>query len=198
MADYNPDKDRLMLMNIHLPNSDDNPGAVLTLVRLLGKTGDSESEFEEAHYSDWTPKKAKFPGALQRRTTVVSGPPSVVFVQGVEPSGKNRWTNLPIALFASTFFIYAMPTLVEVFASHRFSPWISTILPGDIIGCLWLATAFRMRLMGLLLYVFLTASESGLYTSGMVDAASLTWLTDLVPALFVAGVMAARSRRGFA
>jgi hypothetical protein len=186
-------------MNFPPSNADGNGGAILTLVRLLvsEKTNASDAGVEEdVYYSDWAPKKAKSPRPLRRSTPVVSGPPSVIFVQrDGEPLQRSQWTGLPFTLFSATFLLYAVPTTLEFFASQHFSPWISTILLGDIAGCLWLATVSRMRLLGLLLYIFLTASETGLYAFNLVDAGSMPWLTDLVPALFVAGIMSTRSKR---
>jgi hypothetical protein len=185
-------------MNSPPSNADSNGGAILTLVRLLvsEKTSASETEVDDVYYSDWAPKKAKPPRPLRRNTPVVSGAPSVIFVQGDgEPSQRNLRINLPFALFSVAFLIYAIPTAFELFAVQHLSPWIATILPGDVVGCVWLATVSRMRLLGLLLYIFLTASESGLYAFNLVDAGSMPWLTDLVPALFVAGVMTTRSKR---
>ncbi len=123
----------------------------------------------------------------------------MIFVQGDgQPPQTSRWINLPFAFFSVAFFIYAMPTAFELFAVQHFSPWIATILPGDAAGCVWLATVSRMRLLGLFLYIFLTASESGLYAFNLVDVGTMPWLTDLVPALFVAGVMSTRSKRCYA
>jgi hypothetical protein len=184
-------------MSFHSSNADGNGGAVLTLVRVLvsGKTETPELEMEEAHYSDWAPKKTRSLSALRESSNVFSSQPSVVFVQDGERSPINPWINVLFAIVPVAFFIYAVPTALESFAAHHFSPWVSTILPGDLTGCSWLALILRMRVLGLLLYVFLTASESTLYAFNLVDARQLLWLTDLVPALFVAGIMAARSKR---
>lgn len=178
-------------------NSDGNGGAVLTLVRVrvLGKTETPELEMEEAHYSDWAPKKTRSNGISGKSSPVISASPSVVFVEDGELSPSDPWINVPFAMVSAALFIYAVPTAFEHFAAHHFGPWVSTILPGDFTGCSWLVLILRMRLLGLLLYVFLTASESTLYAFRLIDARHLLWLTDLVPALFVAGIMAARSNR---
>jgi hypothetical protein len=187
-------------MNPHRSNADGNGGAVLTLVRLIlpETTKASEVEADEVYYSDWAPKKGGSASVRRTNTSVVSGAPSVIFVQDVgEPLQRSRLANLPLALFSVAFFIYAVPTTLEFFASRHFGPWFSTILPGDLVGCLWLGVVSRMRLVGLLLYIFLTSSESVLYGFGLVDSGSLLWLTDLVPALLVAAVMTARSKRRY-
>ncbi len=185
-------------MNPLHSNADGKGGAILTLVRLLTseKMSASEPEVEDVYYSDWAPNKAKSSGRRPRNDFVTSRLPSVVFLQEeVEPLPRSGPASLLFALTSVALFAYAVPTALEFFASQHLSPWASTILPGDIAGCLWLASAFRMRLLGLLLYILLTASESCLYVSGLVDVGSLVWLTDVVPALCVAAVITRLNQR---
>jgi hypothetical protein len=178
-------------MSAKKSNSEGSGGAVLTLIRVLvpGETDVLDPELEEAHYSDWKPKKAKVRRGHSGSTAVMSGPPTVAFVQdSAEAFEKPGWARLLLALFSVTVFTYVLPATLKFFAAQHLSPWFSVILPGDLAGCLWLATYFRKRSSGLLLYVLLTASESCLYGFDMVDADSLVWLSDLVPAIYVAAV----------
>jgi hypothetical protein len=198
-ADYNPDNNSAHAqMNPPRSNADGKGGAILTLIRVLapGKMDTSEVELEEAHYSDWAPKRATAPKGRPQSTSVISSTPAVTFLQDdIESPHISQPINLPFALFSVAFFSYAVPTAIEFFACHHVSPWISTILPGDIAGCLWLAAAYRMRLVGLLLYVLLTASEICLYGFGLVDAGGLVWVTDLVPTFCVAAVITSSHQR---
>jgi hypothetical protein len=178
-------------MNAQRFNSDGNGGALLTLIRVLasGEEHSAETELEEAYYSDWAPKKGKAALTRPQTAVVLSSPPSVTFLQdGHETSLMRRPTSLLFALCSVALFTYAVPILLKFLAYRHLSPWAATILPGDIAGCVWLATVCRMRFLAVLLYVLLTASEGCLYVLGLVDAGSLVWISDLIPAVCVAAV----------
>jgi hypothetical protein len=185
-------------MNSHRSNADDSGDSIFTRMRVLFSRSSRASsvEPEDVHYSVSAPKKVKLSSTRSRNTFVISRPPSVIFLQeGTKPSQTSESTNLAFSMLSVAFFIYAVPTTLEFFAARHFNPWISTILPGDVTGCLWLAAFFKMRRLGLLLYLVLTASESCLYAFDLVAAGSLVWITDLVPAFFVAVMLSRSSRR---
>jgi hypothetical protein len=98
-----------------------------------------------------------------------------------------------IAILGALFFLYVMPTVGEFIAAQHVNPWLAIILPGDLLGCIWLTFAFRMQRTGVLLYLLLTGCESFLYLSHAVTVNMLVWIADSVPTLLVA-VMIARSR----
>jgi hypothetical protein len=96
-----------------------------------------------------------------------------------------RRTNLTILLFSIVILSYALPTVIESLAAQHLSPWLAVILPGDLAGCICLAIMFRMRNVGVLLYLLLTICESYLYLSHVVSVNTLVWITDLVPTFTV-------------
>ena len=110
--------------------------------------------------------------------------PVPLTIEDAVPSRVGK-LNLFAALVAASIATYALPTMGEFYAAHYVSPWISTILPGDLAGCLFLAVVFRMYRVGLLLYVTLTALEICLYETLPTSSQLLPWLTDLIPTLVV-------------
>lgn len=91
--------------------------------------------------------------------------------------------NLLLAFVFTPIILYALPTAVELVASRHMSPWISSILPGDVAGCVFLLAVLGMRRTGVLLYLFLTAAEGCLYQAHLVSAQALPWIVDSVPTL---------------
>lgn len=186
-------------MNSHRSNADGNSNTMFTRMRLRFSRSlrASSAEPVKVGYSVSAPKVVQLSGTRPRNTFVISGPPSVIFLRdGIQVSHPIGRTNLPFALLSVAFFIYGVPTALEFLAAQHLNPWIAVILPGDIVGCFWLAAVVKMRRTALLLYLALTASESCLYALGLVSSANLVWTTDLVPALFVA-VMITRSNRRY-
>jgi hypothetical protein len=92
-------------------------------------------------------------------------------------------TYIPFAYVTIVFFAYALPTAVEFIATQHFNPWIASILPGDIVGCLCLAAIFKLRRTAVLLYLTLTVLEALFFQLDLVSAHALIWIVDLVPTL---------------
>ncbi len=99
-------------------------------------------------------------------------------------------TNVPLTLFSAALFIYAVPTLLEFLAAHYFNPWLASILIGDFIGCAWLGGILKMHKTALLLYLLLASCKSILYVFQAIPVTTLFWITDVIPAVLIAGVIA--------
>ena len=186
-------------MNSRRSNADGNGNTIFTQMRRLFSRSlrASSAEPEEVGYSVSASKMVQLSSTRSRNTFVISRPPSVIFLRdGIKVSQGIGRTNLPFALLSVAFFIYGVPTALEFLAAQHLNPWIAVILPGDIVGCFWLAAIVKMRRTALLLYLALTASESCLYVLGLVSSANLVWIADLVPAFFVA-LMITRSNRRY-
>jgi hypothetical protein len=110
---------------------------------------------------------------------------------------KKQSLHVPLMLLSAVLLIYVLPTALELVATQHISPWLASIFPGDLAGCICLAAVFKMRRTGVLLYLLLTICETFLYLSNIVSARELPWIVDLVPTLIVAGAIArARSVTG--
>jgi hypothetical protein len=72
--------------------------------------------------------------------------------------------------------LYVFPKVFEFNALHKWNPWVSVVLPGDLAGCLCLAIVFRKVKEGILLYCLLTAAEACLYWLHVTPAGVLPWL----------------------
>jgi hypothetical protein len=105
-------------------------------------------------------------------------------------SGGLWQLNIVLLFLTVAVALYLLPTVAEFAAEKYVSPWVATILFGDLAGCVCLAAVFNMRRTGLLLYVFLTGCEGALYASHALSPNALTWLVDVVPTLVVAGKIA--------
>jgi hypothetical protein len=108
------------------------------------------------------------------------------------PSGKLKTLNISILFLSVVTLLYAVPTIVELLIAQRLNPWLSVILPGDLIGCACLVAVFKMRRAGLVLYLFLTACEASLYAVHIVTANALLWIVDIVPTLVVVAIILRR------
>ena len=106
---------------------------------------------------------------------------------------------MPLTLLAVGFFLYALPTAIELLAIWHLSPWIVAVLFGDLTGCTYMATVLKMPRTGVLLYLTLTVCEGLLYMSHRIPPTLLVWIVDLVPAIVTASRIAyiqlARNRR---
>jgi len=98
--------------------------------------------------------------------------------------------HIPFVFVSVPFFVYILPTIAEFFASRYVNLWFAAILPGDLVGCICLATIFRMRVSGPLLYLALTACEGCMYVFHLVSPSALIWIADLVPTLVIVGLVA--------
>lgn len=105
------------------------------------------------------------------------------------PSGKLKTLNLSVLFLSVVTFLYVVPTVVELLMAQRLNPWLSVILPGDVIGCACLVAVFKMRGAGLALYLLLTAFEGSLYAFHIVTANALMWIVDVVPTLTVVAII---------
>ncbi len=90
--------------------------------------------------------------------------------------GRLRQLNIVLLLLTVVVVLYALPTMVELAAAGRISPWVAIVLFGILRVCACLAAVFKMRRMGLLFYVLLTGCEGSLYASHMLPANALVWL----------------------
>ena len=93
--------------------------------------------------------------------------------------------------------LYVLPKFFEFHAMHRWNPWISVVLPGDLAGCLCLAIVFRKIKAAILLYCLLTSAEALLYWLHIAPADVLPWVADLVPTVVISlMVVESASRAG--
>ena len=94
-----------------------------------------------------------------------------------------------IAFLAVALALYGLPTFIESLLLHHVSPWFADILFGDFTGCACLALLFRMPSTAAILYVALSACEALLYSTGVLSAASLIWMVDIIPTFVVMACM---------
>jgi len=86
--------------------------------------------------------------------------------------------------------LYVVPSSLEVVLLHfRMNPWVVCILLGDLPGCAVLF-ALGHRRTALALYALCGIVEGLLLAFGVLPAARLVWVTNLVPS-GVAGVVMA-------
>ncbi len=98
--------------------------------------------------------------------------------------------KLPLLLLSVGFLLYALPTAIEFLTVWLLSPWLVGVVFGDVIGCVCLGTALKMRRTGVLLYLMLTIGEALLYRSHHLSRTVLVWIVDLVPAIIAASRIA--------
>jgi hypothetical protein len=106
--------------------------------------------------------------------------------------GTPRLVRNSLLLMGATLFLYIMPNAFEFLALRHWNPWISTVLPGDFLGCAILCIAFRKIAAGISLYCLLTAFEACALVFHIIPLGVLPWFTDLIPTVVVA-VMVLRS-----
>ena len=104
-------------------------------------------------------------------------------------------TDIIFTLIAAAFFIYAVPTSLEFLAARYFNPWLACILLGDLIGCIWLVSVFKMPKTGVLLYVLLATLKTCLCVAQLIPSTTLFWITDLIPAVVIVSMIARASKR---
>jgi hypothetical protein len=103
--------------------------------------------------------------------------------------------NIILTLLSAAFFLYAVPTSLEFLAAQYFNPWLACILLGDLVGCVWLISIFKMRKTGLLLYVVLATLKTCMCVTQFIPSTTLFWITDAIPAVVIVS-MIARAGRG--
>lgn len=96
---------------------------------------------------------------------------------------------------AAAVFLYIVPNQLEFLALRHWNPYISSVLPGDVAGCVFLCVVLRRVKVGVALYCVLTAFEAGALGLHVMPVGVLPWFTDLVPTLVV-GVMVLRMPGG--
>lgn len=135
-----------------------------------------------------------------RQTPAISGRsvppqrrPQLVSVSAPRPLESSSMEISPLRklllLVAVCLVLYVLPTAFEFSVLPDWNPWFATILPGDLLGCLCLATVFRRFKMGVVLYGVLTIFESLIYVTGIAPVRLIPWFTDLLPTLAVAGIV---------
>ncbi len=95
---------------------------------------------------------------------------------------------LPLAIMAAILFLYTLPTALELIALQFTNVWVACILPGDLAGCICIATVFQRPRTAVMLYVLLTAIEGSLHLTNLVPASAFVWIVDLVPTIVVAAL----------
>jgi hypothetical protein len=100
-----------------------------------------------------------------------------------------------LMLCAGVLCFYIFPSVIEVELVKHLSVWIGCILVGDLAGCSFLSLVCGLKKTGVLLYLFLTASEGSLYELRIVPRSGLVWMVDLVPTLLVVALIVAASFR---
>ena len=98
------------------------------------------------------------------------------------------WRRCLLVVLAA-LALYVLPTALEFAAMRHWNPWVSTVLPGDVAGCVCLGILFRRRKAAALLYCLLTIFEAGAYGLHIMPLDVLVWFTDLVPTLAVAAMV---------
>lgn len=86
--------------------------------------------------------------------------------------------------------VYGFPTLIEFVLMGRVSPWVVSIVFGDMVGCACLAVVLRMPRTGVILYLALAVWEAWLFQTARITPSTLAWITDAVPTLVVGGRIA--------
>ena len=99
--------------------------------------------------------------------------------------GQNLW-RAALLISAVSLIFYGLPTLFEFTALHSLSPWLATVLPGDLTGCVFLAVYFRKVKLGVALYFALSSLEACCYSFGWLSPNTIPWITDLIPTFLIA------------
>ena len=102
---------------------------------------------------------------------------------------RSRLAGRSLLVLSAALLLYALPTALEFAALRHWSPWISSVLPGDLAGCAFLGIAFRKVKAGVLLYCLLTVFEACTYGWNIMPLSVLPWFTDLVPTVVVSAMM---------
>jgi hypothetical protein len=105
------------------------------------------------------------------------------------PSLALGWEPQFFGIAMVVIFLYFLPTAIERIAMDHANIWVSCILPGDLAGCLYLATALNKPRFAISLYLLLTILEGYLYIHHLLPARALFWVVDIVPTLVVAGLL---------
>lgn len=103
-------------------------------------------------------------------------------------------TQKILLVVVAALVLYVLPTAFEFAALPEWSPWVATVLPGDLLGCACLIFIFRRVKAGIALYIGLTAFEALIYLTGLAPAHFIPWFTDLVPTIVVMTMLLRRPR----
>ena len=94
-----------------------------------------------------------------------------------------------LLLMAAAVFLYIVPNQFEFMALRHWNPYISSVLPGDVLGCAFLCIVLRKVKAGISLYCALTAFEASFLGLHIMPVSVLPWFTDLVPTVVVAAMV---------
>ena len=85
--------------------------------------------------------------------------------------------------------LYAVPGIVEFAIVRHLGPWVSCVVLGNLFGC---AILFHwgLRRTAIGIYVAAGSLEACLLETHAVSPTSLIWLTNLIPAMIVAVLIA--------
>lgn len=145
----------------------------------------------EGQHQCGTPRRAEFPDAALRSYVAFHDPPKAGWVSQLAGALRQLDRRYAVLVFAAiAVVLYVVPNLVEFAAMGHVSPWLMSIVFGDMMGCACLALVLRMPRTGVILYLVLALWESWLFATGRVSPATLAWVTDAVPTLVVAGRVA--------
>src|SRR5215469_2045902 len=142
-----------------------------------------------------SPSVSKPSPGLNSGPQLVAVPPAFPAVKDTSNSRVVRNAGLLCVVAA---LLYVVPKLLEFNALHKWNPWISVVVPGDLAGCLCLAIVFRKIKAGVLLYCLLTGAEACLFWLRVTPNDILPWIADLVPTLVISMMVlgsAGRTRR---
>ncbi len=153
-------------------------------------TGFAAAAALEGQHACGTPRPVEFADAALRSYVAFHGTTAgpVSRLAGFLRRVDRRYAVLVFAAIA--LVLYMLPNLVELAAIGRVSPWVTSILFGDLMGCACLALVLRMPRTGVVLYLALALCEGWLYATGRLSPGTLAWVTDAVPTLVVAGRVA--------
>lgn len=100
-----------------------------------------------------------------------------------------RTVRSVLLMAAAAVFLYVLPNQFEFMALRHWNPYVSSVLPGDMLGCAFLCIFFRKVKAGVSLYCALTAFEASFLGLHIMPLSVLPWFTDLVPTVVVSAMV---------
>ncbi len=74
------------------------------------------------------------------------------------------------------------------------NPWISCVALGDLFGC-WVLFLLGFRKMAFTIYLSSSVLEGVMLLGGILPVQRLIWVTNLIPAVVLAGIFAKAALR---
>lgn len=108
------------------------------------------------------------------------------------PSARSRAMKVGLLMLLALVLFYVLPTGIEWLLQRRFNSWFVSILLGDLLGCIFLATQMGLRRTASLVYLAATVVEAVLFVTGLISLHWLLWITDVLPTAVIAFCIAAR------